>query len=123
MKTILLLANRKEDALGCAQMLCEDIKANQIYDHKLYFSRMMMGAFKIGLGEPGDDGKLTFKSDKEIVLFPAARIEDLERLKTNKTIIFCKNCMSVTGDSRIKKKRRQAMLDWVSGESEELSIT
>lgn len=122
MKTILLLANKKEDALGCAQMLCEDIKANEIYDHKLYFSRMMMGAFKIGLGEIVD-GKPTFRSDRELVLFPAARVEDLERLKTNKTIIFCKNCMSVTGDSRIKAKRRKAILDWISNEVDEFKIT
>ena len=122
METILLLATKPIDAHQSLSYICQDIKANPEADHKLFFSRMMFGGFTISKGEiqeteiaPGltkKDSALT--GEHELIIFPAAYEEQLEKLKTSgKTLVFVKNCMCIAGPSDKKVTFRKAIIDWL----------
>lgn len=122
METILLLATKPIDAHQALSYICTDIKANSEADHQLYFSRMMFGAFTISKGsvtETDLGGGLTKKDceltgEHELIIFPAAYEEQLEKLKTSgKTLVFVKNCMSIAGPSEKKILFRKAIIDWL----------
>ena len=122
METILLLATKPIDAHQALSYICEDIKANPEADHQLYFSRMMFGAFTISKGsvkETDLGGGLTKKDceltgEHELIIFPAAYEEQLEKLKASgKTLIFVKNCMCVAGPSEKKVAFRKVIMDWL----------
>ena len=121
MEAILLLATTPEEAYKAVSYICEDIKANPEADHKLYFSRIMFGGFHISKGasedvevEPGITQKnLYFTGEHELIIFPAKYEEQLEKLKTNKTIIMVKNCMSAAGPSEKRITYRKALIDWL----------
>lgn len=121
MEAILLLATNSEDAYKAVSYICEDIKANPEANHKLYFARIMFGAFHISKGEvtkteiaPGmtkKDCKLT--GEHELIIFPSSNEEHIEKLKTNKTIIMVKNCMCAAGPSEKKQLLRQDIIEWL----------
>ena len=122
METILLLATKPIDAHQALSYICEDIKGDERADHQLYFSRMMFGAFTISKGsvkETDLGGGLTKKDceltgEHELIIFPAAYEEQLEKLKTSgKTLVFVKNCMSIAGSSEKKIEFRKAIIDWL----------
>lgn len=106
METVLLIANKKDQALFCVGALCEDIKNNEEANHKLKFASRMFSSYLI-----------TNETDREIEIFPAAREEDLERLQRNKNIVLLKNCMWCVGDSDLKKSRRDILITWLLGVS------
>ncbi len=122
METILLLATKPIDAHQSLSYICEDIKANPEADHQLYFSRMMFGAFTISKGsveETDLGGGLTKKDcaltgEHELIIFPAAYEEQLEKLKTSgKTLVLVRNCMCIAGPSDKKVTLRKHIIDWL----------
>ena len=122
METILLLATKPIDAHQALSYICEDIKGDERADHQLYFSRMMFGAFTISKGrvvETDLGGGLTKKDceltgEHELIIFPAAYEEQLEKLKTSgKTIVLERNCMCIAGPSEKKQVFRNAIIDWL----------
>ena len=122
METILLLATKPIDAHQALSYICEDIKGDERADHQLYFSRMMFGAFTISKGsvEETDLGGGLIKKDcvltgeHELIIFPAAYEEQLEKLKTSgKTIVLERNCMCIAGPSEKKQVFRNAIIDWL----------
>ena len=122
METILLLAHKPIDAHQALSYICEDIKSDERADHQLYFSRMMFGAFTISKGhvvETDLGGGLTKKDceltgEHELIIFPAAYEEQLEKLKTSgKTIVLERNCMCIAGPSEKKQVFRNAIIDWL----------
>lgn len=125
MDMILLLASTPEDAYKSISYICEDVKNRSDADHKLYFSRIMFGAFHISKGEvvetelaPGmvkKDSALI--GNHELIIFPSANEDHIKKLKENKTTIFTKNCMSVAGPSEKKVEFRKAIIDWLLDDS------
>ena len=121
MEAIILLATNPDDAYKSVSYICTDIKENQEANHKLFFARMLFGGFHIskgkveivdlGNGLTRKDSELTGKH--ELIIFPAAYEEQLEKLKTNKDIILVKNCMSAAGESSKKQAFRKALIDWL----------
>ena len=115
METVLLLAQTPQQAGESVSYLCTDIQNTPEANHKLYFSRIMFGSFHISMGETGEDGKKHLTGDREIVIFPAVYEEQLEKLKVGKTMILCKNCMCVVGESDRRIDRRKNLISWVLG--------
>lgn len=112
MQTALYFAERREDALACVQQLCDDIKANEEANHQLYFSTRFMGAYVICKGEEVD-GTKKLTGNHEVIIFPAQRTEDLERLQRTKHIISCKNCMCLVGEGPKAKDNRAVVISWL----------
>ena len=122
METILLLATKPIDAHQSLSYICEDIKANEEADHQLYFRRVMFGAFTISKGKVTETdlgGGLTKKDceltgEHELIIFPAAYEEQLEKLKSSgKTLVLVRNCMCIAGEGEKKKTLRSAIIDWL----------
>jgi len=122
METILLLATKPVDAHQALSYICEDIKSNEKANHQLFFRRVMFGAFTISKGRVAETdigGGLTRKDceltgDHELIIFPAAYEEQLEKLKTSgKTLVFVKNCMCIAGPSDKKTEFRKEIIDWL----------
>lgn len=122
METILLLATKPIDAHQSLSYICEDIKSDERTDHQLYFSRMMFGAFIISKGrvvETDLGGGLTKKDceltgEHELIIFPAAYEEQLEKLKSSgKTLVLVRNCMCIAGSSDKKVALRKAIINWL----------
>ncbi len=122
MKTILLLATKPIDAHQSLSYICEDIKADEQANHQLYFRRVMFGSFTISKGvvEVRDFGdgitnkECRLNGEHELIIFPAAYEEQLEKLKgSGKDIILVKNCMSIAGPSEKKQLLRKAIIDWL----------
>lgn len=112
MQTALYFAERREDALACVQHLCDDIKANEEANHQLYFSTRFMGAYVICKGEEVD-GTKKLTGNREVIIFPASRTDDLERLQRTKHIVTCKNCMSLVGIGEKTKEKRAEVISWL----------
>lgn len=112
MQTAIYYAERREDALACAEALCNDIKADTNADHQLYFSRRLMGAYIICKGEEVD-GKKKLTGTKEVIIFPAQRTDDFERLQRTKHVVACKNCMSLVGVGEKSKEKRAEIISWL----------
>ena len=122
METILLLATKPIDAHQSLSYICEDIKGREDANHQLFFRRVMFGAFTISKGRVSETdlgGGLTKKDceltgEHELIIFPAAYEEQLEKLKTSgKRLVLVKNCMSIAGPSEKKQVFRKAIIDWL----------
>lgn len=122
METILLLATKPIDAHQSLSYICEDIKGREDANHQLFFRRVMFGAFTISKGRVSETdlgGGLTKKDceltgEHELIIFPAAYEEQLEKLKTSgKHLVLVKNCMSIAGPSEKKQVFRKAIIDWL----------
>ena len=117
METVLLLAKTPDEAHQCVSYLCTDIQNTEEANHKLYFRRIMFGAFHICQGETDEEtGEKRLTGDREIVIFPAVYEEQLENLKGGKTLVLCKNAMCVVGEGETKVLRRSNLISWVLGD-------
>lgn len=112
MQTALFYAEKREDALACAKALCDDIKANEEANHQLYFSNRLMGVYLICKGEEVD-GVKRLTGNQEVIIFPAQRKTDLERLKRTKHVVSCKNAMTLVGETEKSKEKRAWLIDWL----------
>lgn len=117
METVLLLAQTPEEAHKSVSYLCTDIQNTPEANHKLYFHRIMFGAFHISMGETNEKGEKHLTGDREIVIFPAVYEEHLEKLKTNKVLVLCKNAMCVVGEWDRRIERRKNLISWLLNES------
>ena len=121
MDAILLLAQDPKQAHMSVGAMCMDIKEMPEANHKLYFARIMFGAFHISKGEVEEEdlsGGVTKKTsvltgEHELIIFPAKYEEQLEKLKTDKNIVMVKNCMCVAGESEKKAEFRKAIIEWL----------
>lgn len=124
METILLVATKPIDAHQSVSYICEDIKAREDADHQLFFRRVMFGAFTICKGEVTmtDLGGGMSKKDcaltgeHELIIFPAAYEEQLEKIKavsSGKHLVLVKNCMSIAGPGEKKQLFRREIIDWL----------
>lgn len=118
METVLLLATTPQEAHESVSYLCDDIQNTPEANHRLYFHRIMFGSFHISTGTTDEDGNKSLTGDREIVIFPAVYEEQLEKLKAGKTMVLCKNCMCVAGDSELRVERRKALISWVLGNAD-----
>ena len=113
MESIMLIATKREEALACVSALTDDIKALPVeHQHKLYFRQILMGSYVIF---PKEGDKV---GDKELIIFPASREEDLERLKGTKNIVLLKNCMYVVGDTDHTKDIRHNIIFYLLSKEE-----
>lgn len=122
MESILLLAQKPIDAHQSLSYICEDIKANEEADHQLFFRRVMFGGFTISKGEvtETDLGNGLTKKDcaltgeHELIIFPAANEEHLEKLReSGKTLVLVRNCMCIAGEGEKSASLRKAIIDWL----------
>ena len=97
MDTIVYYAQTREEALKSVTVLCNYIKAREDANHQLFFSQRLMGEYMIGRGAE-IDGKKQFVSNRELIIFPAYRTEDFERLKRVKNVVGLNNCMCIVGE-------------------------
>lgn len=120
MKTILLYATKKDEALQAVTVLCDFIKSNEEYAHQLYFSAKIFGAYTICRGLESADGR-EYVGNHEIIIFPKDNKDyelRLERTRQTKNVVQYANCMSIVGDSKIERVQRICQwlmddnLDW-----------
>ena len=121
METVLLFANKKQDALDSVQALCIDIQKRDDANHKLYFAARLMGAFVIAPGEESD-GQRHLTGNREVIIFPAFREEDFNRLKSTKNLSSIHNAKWLVGDGPFKIKRREKIIDWLLGKIDEIDV-
>ena len=112
METVILFAANREDALKSVSSLCNDIKSRDDANHRLYFNARLMGMFVIAPGEVIDDKK-EFTGNRELIIFPAMRDDDFERLKASKNLVSIHNANWVIGDGPRKVNARKKMIDWL----------
>ena len=116
METILLIAQTPQNAYQAVSYICEDIKADHNADHKLYFARILFGGFHISKGEVHEENGVkmsTLTGEHELIIFPAAYEDQLEKLKVDKSILLLKNCMTIAGDSSKKIAFRKSIIEWL----------
>ena len=115
METILLIANDRIVAGEAITVICNDIKAREDANHKLYFRRIMMGAYTISSGHTEEDGTRILDGNRELVIFPVYREEQLEKLKTGKNLIEMHNATWILGEGPKKVDIRTKLIDWLLG--------
>lgn len=115
MNTILLLAQDRFDAAEALTILCNDIKTIEKANHKLFFRKIMMGAFSISAGHTDEDGTRHLDSENELIIFPVSNEEQLEKLKLGKTIIELHNCKWIIGEGEKTSNLRIKIIDWLLG--------
>jgi len=115
MDTILLYAKDRFDAAEALTILCNDIKAVEEANHKLYFRRLMFNSFTISSGHTDEDGTRHLDGDKEVVIFPMEREEQLEKLKVGKNILELRNCNWIIGEGEKAVERRSHIINWLLG--------
>lgn len=120
MRTVLLFANRREDALKSVEAICNDVKAREDANHKLAFARRLMGSFLIAPYETDAEGNKHLAGDRELLLFPALKVEEFEKLKSVKNVESIHNAKWVIGDGPWKVKRRQDLIDWLLGKRDHI---
>lgn len=98
MESIVFTVSNKEDGLASINYICEAIKGREDANHKLFFSRRLMGMYTIFNAE-----------DREIIFCPIGIVDKLE----GKNIVDLKPCMWYVGESDLKKGRLNAIIDWV----------
>ena len=113
MDSIIFYITDREEGTKAVQYLCEDIKARQDAEHKLYFKFLLSGAYMVSMGCEDTDGNKHFIGEHEIIFMPVGRQSDIERLKDTKNVIWYKNCMIMAGDSDKTKELRQVLIDWL----------
>lgn len=136
MDTILLYAKTRQQALGCIDALTHDIKALPMEDqHKLFFRRILMGAYIIFPGHITDEKLIenppTDEKDKaqrteaiipddtkELVIFPQDDEIRLKRIQDEKKVVLYRNCMCVVGEGDKAKATRDNIISWLLGKAE-----
>ena len=117
MQTILLYAKTTQEALYSANAICSDIKALPDDDqHKLYLRKWPFHAMQIVPYEK--KGDRLEQLDRELLIFPAYREEDLERLERGKHLVLLKNAMCIVGDNETSKGRRSTIINWLLSKTE-----
>lgn len=105
METKIFIAHDKEAALACVQQLCEDVKAREDANHKLYFARRMFCFFQI-----------TDKETRSVLIIGANVFEsesNAQHLRGLHVVDEVKNCMSLVGESKEKIAKRKELIDWL----------
>ena len=115
MDTILLYATDRFDAAEALTILCNDIKAIEEANHRLYFRRLMFNSFTISSGHTDEDGTRHLDGEREVVIFPMEKEEHLEKLKAGKNILELRNCNWIIGEGDKTIKRRRHIIDWLLG--------
>lgn len=112
METILFYVKNTQEALFAANAICSDIKALPDEDqHKLYLRKWPFHAMMIAPYER--KGTELVQLDKELLIFPAYREEDLEKLERGKNLVLFKNAMYIVGDNETSIKRRSNIINWL----------
>ena len=112
MKTVVLFANTRKDAIKGVGYLCTDIKGREDANHQLFFSARLMGAYLINRGQV-IDGQPQVTGDRELLIFPAANTDDLKKLEKSKNIVSIHNINYIIGDGEKKIKARTKVIDWL----------
>ena len=112
MKTVVLFANTRKDAIKGVGYLCTDIKGREDANHQLFFSARLMGAYLITKGEKIND-RVQITGDRELLIFPAANTDDLKRLEKSKNIVSIHNINYIIGYGEKKIKARNKVIDWL----------
>lgn len=120
METVLLFANKQQDALNGVTWICNDIKNTEEANHQLFFSARLMSAFMISKGETDEENKVRLTGDRELVIFPAYREDDFKRLQKSKNIVLLHNVKWICGPSEQRIERRSRIIHWLLGEEVEL---
>lgn len=101
METIIFLISNKEDGLASLNFLCDGIKSREDANHKLFFSRRLMGTYIV-----------TNRETRQIIFCPLGRIEDI---KSGLNIVDTYNCMWFVGDTEKSQSKLMALIDWLLG--------
>ena len=102
MESIVFTITDKENGLAALNYICEAIKGREDADHKLFFSRRLMGMYIVFNGKADD-------ADREVIFCPSGRLDQLK----GKNVIDTRNCMWFVGESDIKRARLQGTIDWL----------
>ncbi len=102
METIIFTITKKEDGLSALTYMCNAIKEREDANHKLFFSRRLMGMY--GIFNAKDES-----ADREVIFVPIGMLDQI----LNKNIVDTRNCMWFAGDSPTKQARLQGTIDWL----------
>ena len=119
MKTIIFFSTERDKHLKSIGVFAEAARADERCAHKIFMRPLMMNVFQFIRGVRTDNDA-DIIGCHEIIFCPDGPTR--ERLSRIKNIVHEKDCMFIVGDSDVKKKRVNELIEWLLEETEEIKL-